>query len=196
MTIVVHGRGTEDESPFPSREHLADVLERMHQEVRLAQLQVRQIELPEALAPHMMSSLRESLLMRVFRLRQFFYGRPEAEMELVASDFFPDASEWIEARPPAPPHLSRWLDDLADWVDEHVCLQPGGRVPPGAWPLAALVETLTAVHASFCEKIVDHHEKPFVNLPWPQPSDQDIVSDLYESGRSGPTDREDADADS
>ena len=78
MTIVVHGRGPgEAEDEFPSQEQLADALERIHEEIRVARLLARQADLPEALASHMVSSLREALLMRIFRLRHFFYGRPE-----------------------------------------------------------------------------------------------------------------------
>lgn len=197
MTIVVHGRARDEgDREFPSRQDLVNVLERIHEEIRLARLLVRQIELPEALAPHMMSSLREALLMRVLRLRHFFYGRAEEEWELVASDYFPDPSEWISSRPSAPPHLSRWLDDLVEWVDERVFANPEGRVPPKAWPLASLVDTLTVIHASFCEMIVEHHEQPFVNLPWPRTSEEDIVSNPFEESPSGTPTREDAEADS
>lgn len=196
MTIVVHGRGPEErDQEFPSQEQLADALERIHEEVRVARLLARQAALPEALASHMVSSLREALLMRIFRLRHFFYGRPEEEMELVASDFFPAPSDWIRHRPSAPPHLSRWLDDLAEWVDEHVCVRPEGRVPQSAWPLSALVETLSAVHAAFCEAIVEYHENSFVNIPWPQASEQDIVSNLSQTSPPGSSDHEDTEAD-
>jgi len=153
MSVIVHGRSRcgpndrrERETGFEAR--LRRTLREIDREIRLAEVLAREAEESRTLSDDLRRAVREACLIRIFRLKSFFYGGPRRG-EVVADDFFPDPERWTRERPPPGPHLERWLEDLALYVTGHFGSDEAARVPEEAWPLSGFVSTISRTYRFF-----------------------------------------------
>lgn len=169
MAVVVYGGRSSvesDDGPTPrSREVLEKALERVVEDVRLAEMLARQIAFRDTLAPHVETALREALLLRSFRIRAFFYAEPASDDEVWAGDFFTESREWEERRPSAPAHVRGWIDDLSLCLEPRVSVREEAPVPREAWPLESAVHTLSETYEAFRRALPP---------PWDIPSIEEI----------------------
>jgi len=137
--------------PIPD-DRLRRALREVCRDVRTAGELAREATCGCALSPDIRTAIRQACLMRVFRLRRFFYGARQPG-EVVAADFFDEREEWSRVRPRPGVHLERWLDDLKNHVDGRLPADDRDQVPPEAWPLSGFVSSLSRAYDRFTEAL-------------------------------------------
>lgn len=122
----------------------------MSEELRRAELLSRTAISGQGLTPELRAAAREACLLRVLRLRSFFFSDPRPEEGPVAADYLPDPERWQRVRP-APSILAAGaLDELAEALRP---IRPAGGADPVAdeeeWPLLSLLSAVATVFNAF-----------------------------------------------
>jgi len=155
------------EGPAPTREAPApeseprpeDEQERLRATAGAVGLELRRAELLSRaapggeVAPEVRTACAEACILRVLRLRGFFYGPGGDPRRPVAADYFDDPAEWAEVRPVRTALLDEWLEDLRAYVEPALDREAERRVPEGSWPLAGFVAAMEVAFQALVEAL-------------------------------------------
>lgn len=159
VTIFIHGASaaeweSEEEGERPvSRSRLQWAARRVTRDLHDAVLLIRPAQTAEERSREVQRAVREGCVLRVLRLKRFFYSEAEAAGRVVAEDFFTRPDGWRRARPEPTALLEDWLEHLADVVEptvEPAALRP---IPASAWPLQEFVAAVSEVFDAFLKTL-------------------------------------------
>lgn len=133
---------------------LRRIASRISVELQRAELLSRTAAAGESLPTEVRRAVREACVLRVRRLRTFFYGDAEhgdAEDRdgPLASEFFDEPERWERERPPAGAMLGFWLDEVGSVTDSFLDPREKAGLSEEKWPLVGFVTALVQVFDAF-----------------------------------------------
>lgn len=137
---------------------LRRIASRVSVELQRAELLSRTAAAGESLPTEVRRAVREACVLRVRRLRSFFYGDAEHDEAEdrdgpLASAFFDEPERWERERPPAGPMLAFWLDEVKVGTDSVLDGRERAGLSEEKWPLVGFVTALVEVFDAFVDAL-------------------------------------------